>query len=70
MELFAWLETDRFAWGDGNLGPGAGVSANSGLAWANAEDAEATKFDAVARSQSLFQALKDGVNGGFRLGAG
>jgi len=68
MQFFAGLEPDGFARCDAYLGPGAGIAADAGLAGANAEDAEAAKFDAIACCQGLLEPLKDGVDSRFSLG--
>ena len=61
MELFARLEADGFAGGDGDLGARPGVAADAGFSWFDREDAEAAEFDAVARYQGLLHALEDSV---------
>ncbi len=63
LEVFAWLEADGLAGGDGNLGAGARVATDAGFAGLDAEDAEATELDAVAVRESLLHGFKDGVDG-------
>jgi hypothetical protein len=70
LEVFAWLEADGFAGGDGDFGAGAGVAAYAGLAGLDGEDAEAAEFDAIGSAEGLLHGLEDGVDGGFSLGAG
>jgi hypothetical protein len=70
LEVFAWLEADGLAGGDGDLGAGAGVAADAGFAGLYGEDAEAAELDAVAGAEGGLHGLKDGVDGGFGLGAG
>ena len=70
VKLFARLEANGLARRDADFRSGPGVAANARLAGPDAEDAEAAQFNAVAGCQSLFEALKDGVHGGFRFGAG
>jgi hypothetical protein len=69
VEILSRLEADGFAWGYGDLGAGARISADSGLAWLDGEDAEPAQFDPVSFSQRLFHGLEDGVYGCFCLGA-
>jgi len=70
MQLFAGLEAHRFSRRDTYLGAGAGVSANAGLAGADAEDAKSAQLDSFARRKSFLQALKDGVHSRLGFGAG
>jgi hypothetical protein len=69
LEVFAGLEADGFARGDGDLGAGARVAADAGLAGLDSEDAEAAELDAVAGSEGALHRLEDGVDGGFCLDA-
>ena len=69
LKIFAGLEADGFAGGDGDFGAGAGVAADAGFAGLDGEDAEAAEFDAVACAQGLLHGFEDGVHGGFCLGA-
>jgi len=70
VEFLAWLEADGFARRNAHFRAGPWVAADSGLARANAENAETTQFDAVAGGKSLLEAFENGVHGGFRFGAG
>ncbi len=70
LEVFTGLEADGLAGGDGDFGSGAGIAAYSGFAGLDGEDAEAAELDAIAVTESLFHGFKDGVHGGFCLGAG
>jgi hypothetical protein len=56
--------------GDADLGAGAGIAADAGLAGADAEDAKAAQLDAFAIRQSLLEALEDRIHRSLRLGAG
>jgi len=70
VEILARFEADGLAGSDVHFGARSRVSADSGLAGANAEDAETAQFDAVTRRESLLEALENGVHGSFRFGAG
>jgi hypothetical protein len=45
LELFAGFEADGLAGWDADFFAGAGVAADAGLAWFDAEDAKAPEFD-------------------------
>lgn len=62
MQLFAGLETDGFAGGDGDLGSCPWVAANAGFSRLDGKDAEAAKFNAVTSDECLFHALEDSVH--------
>jgi hypothetical protein len=62
VQFLTWLEAYGFARSDGNFGAGAWISANSGLAGAHAEDAEAAQLDAVAFGQRLLQTFEYGID--------
>jgi hypothetical protein len=68
MKLFAGLEADSFARGDGDFSACPGVAPNAGFARFNGEDAETAQFDAVASNQVLFHAIEDGVDGSLCFG--
>jgi len=70
VQLLAGLEAHGFAWSDADLGASAGIAADASFAGADAEDTEASEFDSFAGSESLFEALEDGINGSLGLGAG
>ena len=70
MKFLAWLEADRFTRRDADLGAGAGVAADAGLARTDAEDAKAAQLDALAGRESLFEALEDRIHGSLSLRAG
>jgi hypothetical protein len=61
MELFAGLETNCFAWSNGDFGACSGIAADAGFTWLDGEDTEAAQFNAVARDEGLFHAVKNGV---------
>jgi hypothetical protein len=67
MQLFAWLEANRFAGRDADFGAGAGIAADARLAGPHVEHAKAAQLNALALSQSALQGFKDGIDGGFRL---
>ena len=68
MELFAGFEANGLSRGNADLGSGAWIAADAGLARTDAEDAEAAQFDAITGGEGGFEAFEDGVNG--RLGFG
>ncbi len=70
MEFFARFESDSFPRRDTYLGAGTGVAADAGFTGANAEDAEAAQFDAIAFGQGLLEPLEDCIDSCFSLGAG
>ena len=70
MELFAGLEPNRFPGSDADLGSGAWVPANAGLACTHAEDPKAAQFDALTGRQGLLESFKDSVHRSLCLGAG
>src|SRR5580698_7361705 len=61
MELFAWLEADGLAGGDGDFGAGSGIAADACFSWFHGKDAEAAQLDAIACDQCLLHALEDSV---------
>jgi len=69
VQLFAGLETHGFAGGDAYLSAGAGIAADAGLAGANAEDAEAAQFEALAGREGLFKSFENRIHSRFSLGA-
>ena len=69
LEIFAGLEADSLAGGDGDFGASAGVAAYAGLAGFDGEDAEAAELDAVALAEGRLHGFEDGVYGGLSLGA-
>lgn len=69
LEVFAGFEANGLAGRDGDLGAGARVAADAGLARLDGEDAEAPKLDAAALAKGVLHGFKDGIHGRFRLGA-
>jgi hypothetical protein len=69
VEVFAGLEADGFAGGDGDLCAGAGVASDAGFTRLDGEDTEAAEFDAVALCEGLLHGFEDGVHGGLGLGS-
>jgi len=61
MQLFAGLEADRLAGGDGDLGTRSWVAAYAGLARFYGKNAESAKLNAVARDEGRLHALEDCV---------
>src|SRR3954454_18737121 len=70
VQLFAGLEAHGFSRSDGDFCAGARIATDPGLAWTHIEDAKAAQLDAFSGGERFFQALKDGVDGSFRLIAG
>jgi hypothetical protein len=70
MQFFARLETNGLAGGNADFGTGTRIAPDSSLARADTEHAKAAQFDTLTGRKSLFQALKDRINRGLRLGAG
>jgi len=69
VQLFAGLEAHSFAGRDADLGPGARIAADAGLARADAEDAKTAQFNAVAGREGVFEPLEYGIHSGFSLGS-
>jgi hypothetical protein len=68
VKLFAGLEADGFAGGDGDFRASPRVASDAGFAWLDGEDAEAAQFNAIAGDQVLFHAIEDGVDGSLSFG--
>lgn len=62
MQFLTRLEADRLAWGYGNFRARAWISANAGFTGTYIKDSKAPQFDAVALSESLFQAFEDRIH--------
>ncbi len=63
MQLFAWLESNCFAWSDAHLGARPGVASDPGLARLDGEDTEPPQLDPLAGDQGPFHAFEDGIDG-------
>ena len=70
LQVFAGLEANCFAGGDGDLGAGARIATDAGFAGLYGEDAEAAQFDTVAIAERLLHGFEDSVYGGLCLGSG
>ncbi len=70
VQLFAGFEADGFAGCNADLSTSAGVAANAGFAGADAEDAKATEFNALAAREGFFQTFEDCIDDGLCLGPG
>jgi hypothetical protein len=70
LQFFAWLKTNRFAGRNRDFCPGAGITADTRLSWADVKDSEAPQFDAFSVAEGAFHALENSLHGhlGFRLG--
>lgn len=62
VKLFTWLESHRFAGGDGDFRPGSGVASDSSFAWFYGEDAEAAKLDTITCDEGFLHAVEDCVD--------
>jgi hypothetical protein len=69
LQFLAGFEPHRFAGGDADFLAGARVAADTGLARADAENAEAAQFNAITCRESLFEPLEYGIHGSFSLGS-
>ena len=67
LEIFARLEANRLAGGNGDLGTRARITSDTGLAGLDGEDAEAAQLDTIAAAQSVLHRLKNSVHGGLCL---
>jgi hypothetical protein len=68
LQFLPWLETYGFAGRNGNLGPGAGISPNSGFPWPDVKYAEAAQLNAIALGEGAFHTFKHGFDGQLSLG--
>ncbi len=67
VKLFAGLEAHSFSRRDRHFRAGARIAADPRLARAHVEYAESPQFNAIAGSQRLLEALKDGIDCDLRL---
>ena len=70
LQVLAGLETNGLAGWDGNLFPGPGVAAYSGLAGFDVEDAESPKLDPIVSLKRALHRVEHGVNGSLGLASG
>ena len=70
LEFFAGLEAHGFPGRNADLGAGAGIAPNAGLARLDREDPESSKLDSITPLQSLLHGSEDGFNGDFGFCAG
>jgi hypothetical protein len=70
LKVFAGLEANGLARGDGNFGARARIAADSGFTWLDGEDAEAAQLDAIVLAECLLHCIEDGIDGYLGLGAG
>jgi len=70
MQFFTGFEANGFARSDADFGAGSRIAADAGFACANAEDSEATEFDAFASCQCFLESFKHSVDCRFGLGSG
>jgi len=70
VQFLAGLEANCLAGGDTDLSDSSRISADAGFPRTDTEHAKTAQFDALACGESLFQALKDRIDGGFRFGSG
>jgi hypothetical protein len=69
VQFLAGLEANCLAGGDADLSAGSWISADAGFPGPNTEHAKTAQFNTLAGGESLFQALKDRIDGGFRFGS-
>ena len=69
LEVFAWFEADGLAGGDADRRAGAGIASDACFTRFDGEDAESAELDAISFGKGLLHGFKDGVDGGFCLGA-
>src|ERR1700690_2098963 len=67
MKLFTRLEANGLAGRDADLGSGARIASDAGLAGTHIEHAESAEFNAFATGERLLHTIEDGVYGGLRL---
>jgi hypothetical protein len=65
MELFAGLEADSLARGDGDLGACSRIASDAGLSRFDGKYAKASELDAVACYKGLLHAVEDCIYGSF-----
>ena len=70
LQILAGFETYGLAGWDGNLFPGPGVAADSGLAGFDVEDAESPQLDPIVALKRALHRIEHGVNGSFGLASG
>jgi hypothetical protein len=70
VQFLAGFEAHGLTGSDADLGAGAGVAADAGLAGPNAEDAKAAQLNALAGGECLFEALEDCIYRSLGLGSG
>jgi len=68
MELFARFEANGFAGRNADLGSGARIAADAGLAWPHIKHAKAAQFNAFPAGESLLHTVEDGVDGSLGFG--
>lgn len=62
VQFFSGFEANCLAWGDGDLGTGPRIAADSCLPWFDGKDSETTKFDAVTGDERLLHTLEDSIH--------
>ena len=70
LQVLAGLEPNGLAGWDGNLFPGPGVTADSGLARFDIEDAESPKLNSIVALKRALHRIEHGVNGSLGLAPG
>lgn len=70
LQVFAGLETNGLAGWNGNLFPGSGVAADTGLARLDIEDAESPQLDPIVALKCALHRIEHGVNGSLGLASG
>ena len=70
VQLLTRLEANGLPGGDTDLGAGAGIAADAGLAGTDAEDAKTAQFNAFTSGEGLFEAFEDRIHRRLGFGAG
>src|SRR5579872_2645421 len=68
LQLLAGLEAHRFTWRNGNLGAGAWVPSDTGLARSDIEHTKASQLNTIALSKRPLHAAEHCLHGQFGLG--
>src|ERR1700732_3112505 len=70
LQLLSRLEAHGFSRRNVDLCASARVAADTGLAWTNVKNTKSAQFNALAASQGLLHAVKDGFHGQLSFGFG
>src|SRR5262245_43643475 len=70
LQLFSRLETNSFAWWNGNFSAGARIATDASLARAHVEYTKAPQFNAIAVGKRTLHAFENGFDGHFSFSFG